>query len=147
MRAVVMLHEIGRLSCGCDGWNGCCAANSLCVAYDRCSQSSELDLSRSRAKSGSSPTAMAEQLTMSPKELSMIIKHVMLQTVAKIGPGKDTNSKSGDDNRHSPNWNQNRLSRPAPDRQTRPRRRNLQLRRKQPRKTRMLRRHRQTLRF
>ena len=28
----------------------------------------------------------------------MIIKHVMLQTVAEIGPGEDTNSKAGDDN-------------------------------------------------
>ena len=92
-----MLHEIGRLSCGCDGWNGFCAANFLCVAYFKCSQSSRLELPRSRARSASTATAMAGQITMSPEKLSMLVKHEVLQTVAKIGPSEDTNSKAVDD--------------------------------------------------
>ena len=67
------------------------------LRHARCSQPSLLEAPGSRAKRSPSPTAMAGQITMTPQELSMLVKQEVQRALMKIGASKETISKAVDD--------------------------------------------------
>ena len=61
------------------------------------SQSSRLEPPGSRPNRSPSPTAMAGQITMTPEELSMLVRHEVKKTLVRLGASEETISKAVDD--------------------------------------------------